>query len=637
MQTRRWLWIERLLFGGGLLLLLLAVAVLGLNSSSLPTRWAEEALARALPGVSVNLGSVRLVGLGSLEATAVRLDLEDDGRPEVRSDRVIIDFHLFRWLGGGDPVKAVHTVTVRGVDARLELPAFTATGPAARDASDPIPTTGRVQRRSQAGTLLARLPAGLHLRLSELHVTLADEQGEIARVTGEAELTRQETAGQSVLAGSLVLVEETGAQLEMDLQVPVDSGAAWTGKLRLAGDLSAPWLGQLLGRLAGWPEGLALAGPVVIDGTVTGRGLAPEVTLTARGGPVTVSTGWAEYPFDRLTGQGRWVDDQLAVEELELVNGATTVTVEGSITPSGLDLAFRGERLPLARYAPFLAGYLDGEAGADGQIRGPWGSLRVEGRVTAPGATVMGGQVDQVTAELAWSEGRLEFSQAEIAAGDGRIAGSGWWRPGEDGGRIQGDIMSDGFALQRLAPARALGLAGAVHGRVHLEGPLSDPALDGRIEAARLAAGPAAFEEVAGTFGGTWGRIEIQQLSGRRLDGGSYQVTGWVGPRVSGAPAGGAGLDVELYVVDESLPELAGLLGYRFPSYLLAGRFDGRAHLGGALAAPTGSARLELKDSPLLGEELVTQLDLRFGDGAVQVERLRRHPLRTGLDSWVPS
>lgn len=637
MQTRRWLWIERLLFGGGLLLLLLAVAVLGLNSSSLPTHWAEEALARALPGVSVNLGSVRLVGLGSLEATAVRLDLEGDGRPEVRSDRVIIDFNLFRWLRGGDPVKAVHTVTVRGVDAHLELSGFTATGPAARDASGPIATTGRVQRRSQAGTLLARLPAGLHLRLSDVHLTLADQQGEIARMTGEAELTRQETAGQSVLAGSVVLVEETGAQLEMDLQVPVDSGAAWTGKLRLAGDLAAPWLGQLLGRLAGWPQGLAFSGPVVIDGTVTGRGPAPEVALTARGGPLAVSTSWAEYRFDRLTGRARWVDDQLAVEELELVDGATTVTAGGSITASGMDLAFRGESLPLGRYAPFLAGYLDGEAGADGQIRGQWGGLRVEGWVTAPGATVMGGQVDQVTAELAWSEGRLEFSQAEIAAGDGRIAGSGWWRPGEDGGRLQGDIMSDGFALQRLAPARALGLAGAVHGRVHLEGPWSDPALDGRIEAARLAAGPAAFQDVAGSFGGTWSRIEIQQLSGRRVDGGSYQVTGWVGPRVSGAPAGGAGLDVELYVVDESLPEIAGLLGYRFPSYLLAGRFDGRAHLGGSLAAPTGSARLELKDSPLLGEELVTQLDLRFGNGAVQVERLRRHPLRTGLDSWVPS
>lgn len=636
-QTRRWLWIERLLFGGGLVLLLLAVAVLGLNSSSLPTRWAEAAMARALPGVSVSLASVRLVGIGSLEATAVRLDLEGDGRPEVRSDRVIIDFNLFRWLRGGDPVGAVQTVTVRGVDARLQLPAPAASRSPAREASGPAPTAAQAGRQSPAGALLARLPAGLHFRLSDLHLTLADEQGEIARVAGEAELTRQETPGQSILAGSLVLVEELGAQLELDLQVPVDSSAAWTGNLRLAGDLSAPWIGEFLSRLAGWPQDLALAGPVVIEGTVTGRGLAPAVAFTARGGPVALSTGWAEYRFERLTGRARWAGERLAVEALELVDGATTVTAEGVITAAGMDLAFRGERVPLGSYAPFLAGHLDGQAEADGRIEGEWGALRVAGRLVAPGATVMGGQVDRLTATLAWAGGRLELSEAEIRAGDGRIAGSGWWRPDEDGGFLQGDITSEGFALQRLASARALGLAGSVDGRVHLEGPLSDPALKGRIEAARLAAGPAVFENVAGTFGGSWGRVEIEQLSGRRVDGGSYQVTGWVGPRVGGAPAGGAGLDVELYVVDESLPEIASLLGYRFPSYLLAGRFDGRARLGGSLAAPTGSARLELKDSPLLGEELVTQLDLRFGDGAVQVERLRRHPLRSGLDSWVPS
>ncbi|NMA70849.1 MAG: hypothetical protein GX961_02910, partial [Firmicutes bacterium] len=188
-----------------------------------------------------------------------------------------------------------------------------------------------------------------------------------------------------------------------------------------------------------------------------------------------------------------------------------------------------------------------------------------------------------------------------------------------------------------LAPFRALGLAGRVDGQVRLEGPVGDPALTAQLASARLVAGPATFEEVAGTFGGTWSQVRIEALAGRRVGGGQYQVSGWVGPQVGDGGSPGAGLDVEFYVVDESLPEMAALLGYQFPSYLLAGRFDGRARLEGSLAAPAGSARLELKDSPLLGEELVTQLDLRFGDGAVRVERVRRHPLRTGLDSWVPS
>lgn len=636
MQTRRWLWIERLLFGGGLFLLLLAVAVLGLNSSNLPTRWAEEALARALPGVSVELGSVRLTGTSSLEATALRLDLEGDGRPDLRSDRVTIGFNLFRWLTGGDPLGAVHTVNIRGVHARLELPKPVAQGPGPRGAEG-IPVTARIEPANPASALLARLPAGLHFQVSELDLTLADGQGEIARMAGEAELVRKEAAHQSAIAGSLVLVEEGGARLEAELEVPVNADATWTGELQLTGDLSAPWLGQLMGRLAGWPGDLVLSGPVAIDGTITGKGLAPEVDLTARGGPVVLSTTWADYRFDQLTAQARWAEDQLTVQELELVDGSATVAAEGWVSASGVHLAVRGERLPLATYVPFLEGYLGGEAALEGQVRGEWGGVQLEGRVIAPEATLMGGEVDQVEADLAWSGGRLHLSRAEVAAGSGRISGSGWWRPGEDGGELAADVASEDFALQLLAPARALGLAGRVDGEVHLAGPLSDPALTGRLETARLVAGPATFEEVAGTFGGTWGRVQVEQLTGRRVAGGSYQVTGWLGPEVSGAPAGGAGLDVELYVVDESLPEIAGLLGYDFPSYLLSGRFDGRAQLGGSLAAPTGSARLELKDSPLLGEELVTQLDLRFGDGAVRVERLRRHPLRTGLDSWVPS
>src|SRR5690606_14206544 len=143
-QTRRWLWMERLLLGGGLVLLLVALAVLGLNSSRLPTRWAEEALARALPGVGVELGSVRLTGLRALEATALRVDLDGDGRPDVRADRVTLGFDLLRGLAAKDLLGAVERVTIWGAHARVEWPRRPAQPrPQAGPAACPRGPTGR--------------------------------------------------------------------------------------------------------------------------------------------------------------------------------------------------------------------------------------------------------------------------------------------------------------------------------------------------------------------------------------------------------------------------------------------------------------------------------------------------------------
>ncbi len=208
MQTRRWLWMERLLLGGGLVLLLVALAVLGLNSSRLPTRWAEEALARALPGVGVELGSVRLTGLRALEATALRVDLDGDGRPDVRADRVTLGFDLLRGLAGKDLLGAVERVTIWGVHARVEWP----------QAASPAPSPGRTgglpsgpdRPSDPAAGLLARLPAGLLVQIREADLTLADGQGELVRLAGEATLTREDEAD-GRLAGSLVLVDQGAA------------------------------------------------------------------------------------------------------------------------------------------------------------------------------------------------------------------------------------------------------------------------------------------------------------------------------------------------------------------------------------------------------------------------------------------
>lgn len=633
MQTRRWLWMERLLLGGGLVLLLVALAVLGLNSSRLPTRWAEEALARALPGVGVELGSVRLTGLRALEATALRVDLDGDGRPDVRADRVTLGFDLLRGLAAKDLLGAVERVTIWGVHARVEWP----------QAASPAPSPGRTgglpsgpdRPSDPAAGLLARLPAGLLVQIREADLTLADGQGELVRLAGEATLTREDEAD-GRLAGSLVLVDQGGSRLAVELGIPVEAGA-WSGTFQLAADLGAPWVSQVLARVEGWPRGIALTGPVTVAGTLSGSGPWPQVELAAEGGPVTIATPWATYPMEQLEARARWAGGPLILEALKLRDGPAALVADGQLDPKGLQLAVRGERLPLARYLPVLEGYVDGEGALEGHVDGPWGALRLDGVVTAPVAAVMGGEVDALEAEVAWDQGRLQIARAEVQAGPGRLTASGWWQPGEGGGQLAADVTSQGFPLQLLAPFRALGLAGRVDGQVRLEGPVGDPALTAQLASARLVAGPATFEEVAGTFGGTWSQVRIEALAGRRVGGGQYQVSGWVGPQVGDGGSPGAGLDVELYVVDESLPEMAALLGYQFPSYLLAGRFDGRARLEGSLAAPAGSARLELKDSPLLGEELVTQLDLRFGDGAVRVERVRRHPLRTGLDSWVPS
>ncbi|BAS28963.1 translocation/assembly module TamB domain-containing protein [Limnochorda pilosa] len=635
------MWIERLLFAGSLLILLTAVAILGVNSSGLPARWAEEALVGAFPGVGAELGSVRFTGPGSLEASALRLDLDGDGNPDVRSEAVSIRFNLLRWIRDRDPVAATHAVVVRGVHARLLLPEGEPPAPktaGARQAPDPAGETPSEQAR----VLLARLPQGVHLRVEEAEVTLADAAGEIARLSGRAEAVRAATPGRNALELRLAVEEEAGARLGVEAQVPLDRAGLWAGEVHATGDLSAPWITRLLQRVDGWPQAIQLAGPVGLDGTLAGHGEWPRLRMEVRGAPVTVdarAAGWPRYRFDTLSGWMTWEEGGLRLEPLRLDDGRAVLTASGRISAEGPAVDLQGERLPLERYLPFVAGFLKGEAALEGRMSGSWADLTLAGSVTAPHPTLLGGEVDRLRAELAWTQGRLQVSQGVVELGEGRLEGAGWWRPGDaPGGTLQADLRSKGFPLQALQAARVLGLGGQADGEVHLEGAPRDPSISGRASSARLVMGPARFDQVEGAFSGSWNRLHLEQLTARRVEGGRYRVTGWMGPGVDGAVAGeGPGLDLEVEVTDESLPAVAALLGYKLPSYLLTGRFDGRAEVGGNQSNPTGSARLELKEGPIMGQELVTQLDLRFGNGAVRVERLRRHPLRTGLDTWVPS
>lgn len=636
--TRRWIWLERLLFAGSFLLLLSAVAVLGINSSSLPARWAEEALVAAFPGVGVNLGSVRLTGPGSLEATALRVDLDADGRPDFRSDRVAIRFGLFRWLRQGDPLGAVTAVTVRGVHMRLVLPEETppATG---SGSSGAVRDTGRGDPGLLSRELLDRLPRGIELRVEEADLTLADAAGEIIRLVGEGEVIR--TAGQDgdAFQVSLAVEEPSGARLAAAVQVPVTPAGPWRGEVHAATDLAAPWLERLLGRLQGWPREVRAAGPLGVNGALSGRGTLPNVTIELEGAPMDLETGWSRYRFDQIVARLTWGTNGLRLDSLRAEDGPAVITASGSLSMAGPELDVRAERLALARYVPFLQEYLEGEAGLLGRVSGPWSDLRLEGSVTALHPTLLGGEVERLEADLAWAGGALQVIKARAVSGDGSLAGTGWWRPGAPaGGIVEADVHADDFAIQTFPLARRMGLGGQVDGAVRLEGALADPAVTGQILSQRLLVGPAAFTNVEGVFGGSWQRLHVERLTAQRVDGGSYQISGWIGAGVDGAhPEQGPGLQLHVEATGESLPDVAALLGYQLPSYLLTGRFDGRAQVGGNTSNPTGSARLELKDSPLLGEELVTQLDLRFGDGSVRVERLRRHPLRTGLDTWNPT
>gem|GEM_PF-4392312 len=429
-------------------------------------------------------------------------------------------------------------VTIWGVHARVEWP----------QAASPAPSPGRTgglpsgpdRPSDPAAGLLARLPAGLLVQIREADLTLADGQGELVRLAGEATLTREDEAD-GRLAGSLVLVDQGGSRLAVELGIPVEAGA-WSGTFQLAADLGAPWVSQVLARVEGWPRGIALTGPVTVAGTLSGSGPWPQVELAAEGGPVTIATPWATYPMEQLEARARWAGGPLILEALKLRDGPAALVADGQLDPKGLQLAVRGERLPLARYLPVLEGYVDGEGALEGHVDGPWGALRLDGVVTAPVATVMGGEVDALEAEVAWDQGRLQIARAEVHAGPGRLTASGWWQPGEGGGQLAADVTSQGFPLQLLAPFRALGLAGRVDGQVRLEGPVGDPALTAQLASARLVAGPATFEEVAGTFGGTWSQVRIEALAGRRVGGGQYQVSGWVGPQVGdgGLPRGGA-------------------------------------------------------------------------------------------------
>ncbi len=223
----------------------------------------------------------------------------------------------------------------------------------------------------------------------------------------------------------------------MELGIPVEAGA-WSGTFQLAADLGAPWVSQVLARVEGWPRGIALTGPVTVAGTLSGSGPWPQVELAAEGGPVTIATPWATYPMEQLEARARWAGGPLILEALKLRDGPAALVADGQLDPKGLQLAVRGERLPLARYLPVLEGYVDGEGALEGHVDGPWGALRLDGVVTAPVATVMGGEVDALEAEVAWDQGRLQIAGLKSRrapggspprAGGSRARGAASWPP----------------------------------------------------------------------------------------------------------------------------------------------------------------------------------------------------------------
>src|SRR5690554_1991392 len=261
-----------------------------------------------------------------------------------------------------------------------------------------------------------------------------------------------------------------------------------------------------------------------------------------------LETGWSRSRFDQIVARLTWGTNGLRLDSLRAEDGPAVITASGSLSMAGPELDVRAERLALARYVPFLQEYLEGEAGLLGRVSGPWSDLRLEGSVTALHPTLLGGEVERLEADLAWAGGALQVIKARAVSGDGSLAGTGWWRPGAPaGGIVEADVHADDFAIQTFPLARRMGLGGQVDGAVRLEGALADPAVTRQILSQRLLVGPAAFTNVEGVFGGSWQRLHVERLTAQRVDGGSYQISGWIGAGVDGAhPEQGPGLQLHV-------------------------------------------------------------------------------------------
>ncbi len=249
-------------------------------------------------------------------------------------------------------------------------------------------------------------------------------------------------------------------------------------------------------------KGPRCGGTLTADARLTGTAAAPQLTATAAIDQLRID----DAVYGPLTARAQYAARALAVQGRLSYAQAGDLDVEGTVP---IDLAWSGERHDLSSapvslalrtqgldlaflraVAPTVVRRSDGRLTANLRLRGAWNDLRAEGGADLTmqrlELTATGVPYEDVRLRLRAAESSIVVEELSARGGDGTLTGSGrialtGLRPGEADVRVR---------LSRFLAVRLPAYEAATDGDLTIGGPLTAPAIRGRIDLTRAVVRP---------------------------------------------------------------------------------------------------------------------------------------------------
>jgi translocation and assembly module TamB len=265
---------------------------------------------------------------------------------------------------------------------------------------------------------------------------------------------------------------------------------------------------QLLGKsIGGTIEGVGQ-----FNGEIHGTFSAPAMTanFTAVNGEII------SQPFTQVTGSMKINSQQITLQNVEMINGVTKHSVQGTIALSGqkeLNLAISTQRARAENLVPLLAPgeRLTGNVDNEMIITGSLGDPNVEGQITLADGSFRGQLLAKAAGSYKREQGVTTINDFVIQSLNTQIHLSGTISPNND---LNFDVVAQDIDLEKLILNSGTYVSsGKAKFKGKLTGTPTIPVFKGELSADKLRLNQQEFTGVTGTIAVAGNEIEIPAIS----------------------------------------------------------------------------------------------------------------------------
>lgn len=428
----------------GGILVALALALIALNTTSLPLRLARQfaEVFEARTGLQIELSGARFVGLTHLRLDGVTFSSTEGVLAQGEVAEVHLRFSPLEALGverGEGRLGSVDLVRPRLYLRESGLGAVDSLG-------RPSPSSPGADSRHPS----SRRDGAIDVRVIDGLIAGEGFDGESWRVEGRFTLGQ----GPGLLGVEEVRLREEGRGVALEVSSDRDEALL---RWRATGPAET-----IVQYLPGFPW--SLSGEMEAEGTAALSGALKEVALTVSRGVI----GWGsdpahdQTPFDRIE-MAMVRESDWNLRSLVMTRGEATVRAEGSVRPpdpvngegGSLELQVFSDGLDLPAGIALLERYgFSGRSRFTGVLSGSFDELELAGRLTLEKGSVWHRPVDRAEGIIQLGHGFIRFGDAELVEGEAEYEVSGEIAYGESPARFQVALeASNGRVEEVLAAA----------------------------------------------------------------------------------------------------------------------------------------------------------------------------------------